>query len=73
MIGYYLSSNNEMCYSTKNQTFLPTKHTRNIVADLTYSINERNALLRAMRIVFYFGLAWVLCTPAVCKCAAHCT
>ena len=27
MIGYYLSSNNEMCYSTKTQTFSPTKHT----------------------------------------------
>ena len=27
MIGYYLSSNNEICYSTKIQTFTPTKHT----------------------------------------------
>jgi len=25
MIGYYLSSNNEMCYSTKIQTFSRTK------------------------------------------------
>ena len=28
MIGYYLSSNNEMCYSSKTQNFSPTKHTR---------------------------------------------
>ena len=27
MIRYYLSSNNEMCYSTKIQFFSPTKHT----------------------------------------------
>jgi len=27
MIGHYLSSNNEMCYSSKIQTFSPTKHT----------------------------------------------
>ena len=27
MIGYYLSSNNEIYYSTKTQTFSPTKHT----------------------------------------------
>ena len=27
MIGYYLSSNNEMYYSAKTQTFSPTKHT----------------------------------------------
>ena len=26
MIKYYLSSNNEMCYNTKTQTFSPTKH-----------------------------------------------
>jgi len=26
MIGHYLSSNNEMCYSTKAQTFSRTKH-----------------------------------------------
>ena len=26
MIGHYLSSNNEICYSTKIQTFLRTKH-----------------------------------------------
>jgi len=26
MIGHYLSSNNEMCYSTKTQTFSRTKH-----------------------------------------------
>ena len=25
MIGYYLSSNNKMCYSIKTQTFSPTK------------------------------------------------
>ena len=24
MIGYYLSSNNEMCYNIKTQTFSPT-------------------------------------------------
>ena len=29
MIGHYLSSNNEMCYSVKTQTFSPTKHTLN--------------------------------------------
>ena len=34
MIGYYLSSNNEMCYSAKTQTFSPTKHT----LKLLYSI-----------------------------------
>ena len=27
MIGYYLSSINEICYSMKTQIFLPTKHT----------------------------------------------
>ena len=27
MIRYYLSSNNEICYSIKTQTFLRTKHT----------------------------------------------
>ena len=27
MIEYYLTSNNEMCYSAKTQTFSPTKHT----------------------------------------------
>ena len=26
MIGHYLSNNNEMCYSTKTQTFSRTKH-----------------------------------------------
>ena len=26
MIEHYLSSNNEMCYSTKTQFFSPTKH-----------------------------------------------
>ena len=27
MIGYYLSNNNEICYSTKTQIFSPIKHT----------------------------------------------
>jgi len=31
MIGYYLLSNNEMCYSVKTQFFSPTKHTLNII------------------------------------------
>ena len=30
MIGYYLSSNNEMCYSAKTQIFSSTKHTLEI-------------------------------------------
>ena len=29
MIGHYLSSNNEICYSTKTQTFSPTKQSLN--------------------------------------------
>ena len=38
-----MSSNNEMCYNAKTQTFSPTKHTQN-VHEHTQNVHEGGAM-----------------------------
>ena len=46
MIEYYLSSNNEMCYNDKTQSFSATKHA------LTATLVTRTAVVRVPMVVF---------------------
>ena len=49
MIGYYLSIINEICYSTKIQIFLPTKHTLRLIHHMRHpTMQMQNASPRPL-------------------------